>query len=277
MADARILVLGTYRDTDLSPGHPLTHTLGELARHHHCQRIQLGRLGLGEVGQFIGGMAGFVPPAGLVEAVYARTAGNPLFMTQVVRWLLQQEAFSPGKTTGPTVWNIRIPTDVHDAIRARLDNLSGDCRQSLTIAAVVGREFELTLLDRLVDGMSKDGLLALLEEALAIRVIEELPGAPGRYQFAHILIRDTLLDELSSARQALMHGRFGQALEEIYGDNLGPHATDLAYHFGEAAPGIGPNQLVRYSLLAGEEALKVYAHEVALAHFRGVWRPEVSP
>jgi hypothetical protein len=53
-------------------------------------------------------------------------------MTQVVRWLLQQEDFNPRKAAGSTIWNIRIPADVHDAIRARLDNLSGDCRQSLT-------------------------------------------------------------------------------------------------------------------------------------------------
>jgi predicted ATPase len=119
-----------------------------------------------------------------------------------------------------------------------------------------------------MDGMSKDGLLALLEEALAIRVIEELPGAPGRYQFAHILVRDTLLDELSRARQALIHGRIGQTLEELYGDHIAPCAADLAYHFGEAVPIIGPDKLVQYSLLAGEEALKVYAHEEAFTHFQ---------
>jgi hypothetical protein len=96
-----------------------------------------------------------------------------------------------------------------------------------------------------MDGMSKDGLLALLEEALAIRVIEGLPSAPGRYQFAHILVRDTLMGELSSARQALIHGRIGQALEELYGDNIAPRAADLAYHYSEAAPISGPNKLVQ--------------------------------
>jgi predicted ATPase len=77
MSDASILALGTYPDTDLSPDHPLTHTLGELARHRHCQRIQLGRLGSAEVGQFINTTSGFEPPPRLVDAVYARTEGNP--------------------------------------------------------------------------------------------------------------------------------------------------------------------------------------------------------
>jgi tetratricopeptide (TPR) repeat protein len=100
-----------------------------------------------------------------------------------------------------------------------------------------------------------------------IRVIEELP-TPGCYQFTHILVRDTLLGEISRARQALLHGCIGQALEGLYGEDVALHASEVAYHCAEASSIIGPDKLVQYSLLAGEEALKVYAHEEALAHFQ---------
>jgi DNA-binding CsgD family transcriptional regulator/tetratricopeptide (TPR) repeat protein len=267
MTDARLLVLGTCRDTDLALSHSLVHTLGELTRQCHFRLLQLGCLGLTEVEQLIAGMSGFIPAPGLMEAVYTRTEGNPLFMTEVVRWLVQQEAFNPKKASDSTSRDFPIPAGIHAIIRARLDHLSGSCHQTLITTSVVGREFELALLEQLMDSMSKDRLLEALEEALVIRVIEELP-TPGCYQFTHILVRDTLLGELSRTRQALLHGRIGQALEGLYGEDVALHASEVAYHYAEASSIIGPDKLVQYSLLAGEEALKVYAHEEALAHFQ---------
>jgi predicted ATPase len=220
MAGIRLLVLGTYRDTDLAPGHLLAHTLGELTRHPYFRRTQLGRLGREEVGQFIARMSGFVPPPGLVEAVYAKTEGNPLFMTQVVRWLLQEAVFNPGRAAEFTTWDIRIPEGIHDTIRARLDHLSASCRQMLTTASIIGREFELVLLERLMEGMSKDALLEALEEALEIRVAEGLRSIPGRYQFTHILIRDTLLNGLSRPGRPSFTGVSGKPWRTYMGRTL---------------------------------------------------------
>jgi predicted ATPase len=162
MSDAQLLVLGTCRDTDPALSHTLGHTLGELTRQRHFRLLQLGRLGLTEVEQLIAGMSGFIPAPGLIEAVYARAEGNPLFMTEVVHWLVQQEAFNPQKPTDSTSRDIPIPAGIHAIIRARLDHLSGSCHQILITAAVVGREFKLALLEQLIDSMSRDRLLEAL-------------------------------------------------------------------------------------------------------------------
>jgi tetratricopeptide (TPR) repeat protein len=116
--------------------------------------------------------------------------------------------------------------------------------------------------------MTEDRLLEVLEEALAARVIEELPRAVGRYQFTHALIQETLAEELSTTRKVRLHARIAQALEKLYSDSAEAHAAELAHHFAEAEAVLGAEKLVKYSLLAGEKALANYAWEEALAHFQ---------
>ena len=111
--------------------------------------------------------------------------------------------------------------------------------------------------------MSEDRLLEMLDEAMAARVIEELPRPAGRYQFTHALIQETLAGELSSARRVRLHARIAQALEALYGAQADDHAAELAYHFGEAESVLGTDKLVHYSLIAGEKALAAYAYEDA--------------
>ena len=83
-------------------------------------------------------------------------------------------------------------------IGRRLNRLSQRCNETLTMASVIGREFELRQLPPLIQDIPEDRLLDVLEEALATRVIEELPQVAGRYQFTHALIQKTLSEELST-------------------------------------------------------------------------------
>jgi tetratricopeptide (TPR) repeat protein len=289
LAGGRLLLMGAYRDVELSRQHPLAETLGELTRERLFQRVLLRGLGQEDVGRFIELVAGITPPPGLVEAVYRQTEGNPLFVTEVVRLLVQEGSLTPqpplhlrdgeGETArgrGGEAWSVRIPEGVKEVIGRRLNRLSQRCNQTLAIAAVIGREFELRQLARLVEDpsagsgqrMSEDRLLEVLEEALAARVIEELPRIVGRYQFTHALIQETLLGELSLTRRVRLHARIAEALEALYGNQAEAHAAELAHHFAEAQTVLGPEKLVRYSLLAGEKALATNAWEEALAHFQ---------
>jgi tetratricopeptide (TPR) repeat protein len=295
LANARLLVIGTYRDMEVSRRHPLSQSLGELTRERLFQRILLRGLGQEEVGRFIELVSGLAPPRGLVEAVYRQTEGNPLFVTEVVRLLVQEGELThermgadvgAGLKPAPTgrggterdSWTVRIPEGVREVIGRRLDRLSERCNQTLTIASVIGREFTLEQLKPLIEDMTEDRLLEVLEEALAARVIEELPRIVGRYQFTHALIQETLVEELTTTRRVRLHARIAEALETMYGASAEAHAAELAHHFAEAQTVLGPEKLVKYSLLAGERTLAAYAWEEAQAHFqRGLAAKEGQP
>jgi len=97
------------------------------------------------------------------------------------------------------------------------------------LASVLGREFRLDALAGMGD-ISDDELLGTLDEAMAARVVVDVPGAPGRLRFAHVLIRDTLYEGLTTARRAQLHRLAVEALEALHGDEPGPHLAELAYH-----------------------------------------------
>ena len=198
-----------------------------------------------DVGRFIEVAAGVTPPTGLTEAVHTQTEGNPLFVTEVVR-LLVQEGELTQESGARDSWTVRIPEGVREVIGRRLNRLFQRCNETLTIASVIGREFELRQLAPLVEDISEDRLLDALEAALSARVIEEL----------------------TLTRRVRIHARIAETLEELYGANAEAHAAELAHDFAEAEAVLGTENLVRYSLLAGERALTAYAWEEALAHFQ---------
>ncbi|MFQ6026140.1 MAG: AAA family ATPase [Dehalococcoidia bacterium] len=256
-----LLVLGTYRDVEVSRRHPLSETLGSLIREQRFLRVQLPGLAQQEVEQLIQRASAVSPPPGLSVTIHQRTEGNPLFVTEIVR-MLPVAGLGDGQDH-----IISIPEGVRDAIGRRLNRLSEGCNQILTTASVAGREFDFKLLSALRDDLSETLLLGLVDEALEAHVIEELPEGRERYQFSHALIQETLSEELSTSRKVRLHARIGEALEELYGVETDDHASELAHHFVQAEAVTGTEKLVRYSLLAGERALASHAHEDALAHF----------
>jgi DNA-binding SARP family transcriptional activator/tetratricopeptide (TPR) repeat protein len=268
VAGTRLLVVGAYRDIELDRGHPLSQTLAELTRAQLLDRVMLRGLTQQDVDRFLTETVGVDPPEELVRTVHARTEGNPLFVTEIVRLLDQEGKLTPEAIADSRDWSVGVPEGVREVIGRRLARLSPDCGEILRLASVVGREFGLDLLARLRDNVSDEELLDAVEEALAARVVEELPRAAGRFRFTHDLVRETLAAELSTTRRVRVHALIAGALEELYGDDAGPHAAELAFHFAEAAPVLGSEKLIRYSRLAGEQAYNAHAYEDAIAHFQ---------
>ena len=267
LGGARLLVMGTYRDMELSRQHPLAEALGELTRERLFQRVLLRGLSQEDVGRFIEMTSGNSARRALVEAVHTQTEGNPLFVTEVVRLLVQEGDLSAEKVRETDSWTIRIPEGVREVIGRRLNRLSQRCNEALTVASILGREFTLAQLSPLVEQVTEDRLFEILEEALAARVIEELPQSVGRYQFTHALIQETLTSELSLTRRVRLHAQIADTLEELYGVDAEAHAAELAHHFSQAEAVKGVEKVVQYSLLAGDRAVTVRAYEEALAHF----------
>ena len=123
-----MLILGTYRDVEISGRHPLAQTLGNLVREQHFQRVSLGGLGLQEVGEFVQANAGVALPDDAIETVHNRTEGNPLFVSQVVGLV------SPAQMVEDLSWAEVLPEGVRETIGRRLSRLSEPCNQVLRTA-----------------------------------------------------------------------------------------------------------------------------------------------
>jgi tetratricopeptide (TPR) repeat protein len=250
----RVLVVCTYRDTDLSRTHPLSETLARLNREAGFDRIVLRGLSREEVAAYIRAAASVEPKRELLDRVFEETEGNPFFLSEVVNLMAQE-----GKLTAESVSDIAIPDGVREALGRRLDRISEEANELLQTAAVVGREFTYEMLS-LTGARGDEELLHLLEEALEARVIEET-DRPGRYRFTHALMQETLLQELSTTRRVRLHGTVGEAMERRYGAHADERASRLALHFVEAAM-VTPRhaaKAVRYSKLAALQAEAQFA------------------
>ena len=167
---SRVLVLGTYRDMELTRHSPLSETLGELTRARPLQRLLLHGLSREEVGHFMVATTGILPPQVLVHTVYTQTEGNSLFLTEVVRLLMQEGAFAPEHLHPSHTSVISIPEGVRAVIGKRLNRLSQPCNQLLTLAAVIGREFGLQEVASLLETWPEESVLAY----------GRVPGSPMR-------------------------------------------------------------------------------------------------
>jgi predicted ATPase len=230
LGDSRILLVGTYRATELSRQHPLSNALGGLTRVAHFARLNLAGLSEEEVQAFIAA-AGTTAPAGLTKTLHDQTEGNPLFLREIVRFLEQRGALGVGpNATGEALPPaIRIPEGVTEVIGRRLNFLSAGCNEVLALASVIGRDFVWEVLLRAAAPLSEDMLLEALDEAVATHIVEET--AAGRYQFTHNLIRVTLYDELRIVRRRQFHRAVGNAIEAVYRADLDPFLPELARHF----------------------------------------------
>ena len=261
----RVLVLGTYRDTDLAE--PLASALADLRRERALERVRLGSLHRGEVATMISAWLGRAPPTHFTHSLHRETEGNPFFIEEVLFHLNEAGA------VGQTEWGrlasfteLGIPDGVREAIERRLATLSTAARRIVTMAAAIGRSFSVELLTALA-ALRGEELLEALEEAAQHRIIEEEPGAPERYTFTHSLIRETLYASLSGPRRVALHRRIGAILEERHASDREPPLGELAYHFVEAAEPGAAAKAVDFSHRAAQQALAALAYEEAARHF----------
>ena len=244
-----VLVVGTYRDTDLVRTHPLSETLAELNREGGFQRIVLKGLDSDEVATYVRQRASIEPSTELTDRLYEETEGNPFFLSEMVNLMVDE-----GTLDSTSVSDMALPDGVREALGRRLDRLSEEASELLQVAAIVGREFAHETLN-LLSEHEADELLRLIEEGLRARVIEETARA-GRYRFTHALMQETLLDELSTTRRVRLHGLVAEALERRWGDRADTYATRLALHYAESAT-LTPahsEKAARYLELAAAEA-----------------------
>jgi DNA-binding SARP family transcriptional activator len=257
LGDSRILIVGTFRDLDPTVQDPLESTLAELSREPVIRRVRLGGLSEAEVGRLAELTADTAPSKELVADLYAETEGNPLFVSEIVRLLAAEGQLDADRADLP------VPETIREVIGRRLGRLSSECRRVLSLASLFGREFGLVALERVADYTGIDKLLAVLDEAIRARVVEEIPGAVGQLRFGHALTRDALYEEIPATHRARLHRRVGEVLEVLYAGNPDPHLAELAHHFALAVPAVPAETAVEYARRAGDRALAQLAYEEA--------------
>ena len=268
-----LLLLVTYRDSDLGREHPMIEVLADLHRVEGVERIALLGLGPDEVAEWMTAAAGHnIGELGMKLAVEIaqETDGNPFFVGEILRHLTESGTLAQDGNgrwrLSKTIAELGLPQSVRDVVSRRVERLGAEPRQILTVASVVGRSFDLDLLTRLVE-RSEDEILDALETAIGASVVVESPERVGRFSFSHALIKHTLYDELSATRRARMHRRVAQALEGLCGGEPGDRVAELANHFSHAVVPADHSKAVDYARLAGERALEELAPDDALRWF----------
>ncbi len=257
LGSSGLLILGTYRDVELGRHHPLARVLGEISGSETSARIPLRGLTVTAVERYIEMTSGDPSPAGLAEAVQEQTDGNPFFVGEVVRLLASEGKLGAGGTAA----ELHIPQGVREVVGRRLDRLSDETNEGLRVAAVIGRDFESEVVNRVAE-LSEEQLASAAREAIAERLVTDL--GDNRLSFAHALVRDTLYDELSPAKRSALHERTGLAIEEICGDDVDQRLGELAHHFLEAAPRGDLGKAIGYAQRAGAQDMEQLAYEDAV-------------
>lgn len=263
---ARIMVAATYRDTELDRTHSLAGALADLRERDQLTRLKLDGLDGDAVAELVEHSTGAALDATGLEVaalVHAETSGNPFFIGQVVRHLVESGAIrqEAGRWAVPgSLHQLGIPEGVKEVVGRRLSRLSLGANRVLSVAAVIGSEFDLSLLGSLPDVGSEDELLDGLDAAVVARLIREVEAPPGRYGFVHALVRQTLLAELTMARRARLHRRIGEVLART----PGAEPAFVAHHLcaGATAGDLGP--AIDWSLRASDEANDNLAWEEAV-------------
>ncbi len=266
----RLLVLATYRDTDLDRSHPLSGVLADLRREPGVERLDLQGLDISEVEDFVGGAAGHeLDEAGmnLVRALHSETEGNPFFVGEVLRHLVESGAIVQREgrwTSDETLADLGIPEGIREVVGRRLSRLSEAANLALAIGSVIAPQSHLRVVEA-AGGPTGDELFDALDEAERASLVREVPGTVGRYQFAHALVRSSLYEELSTNRRVRIHWKIGEAL-------AGRHDADanldaIAHHLGEGALAGDPVRAVEFGRRAGERATAELAFEAAAAHY----------
>lgn len=269
VAGSRLMLVGTYRHTEITRPHPLSNVLVQLRRVNEFTSLQLKGLGNSEVHRMLTSIVDRDAPWSLAETICQQTEGNPLFVQEVIRDLVEEGAIlnerDPASTSVAREVAINIPQGLRDVISRRLSRLSPECNHALSIAAVIGREFRLDVLHRMLD-VSEDEMYAALEEAQSVAVIQESSGTGPlvSFRFNHSFFRQTLYEDLFTPRRIRLHRQIGEILEDVYTGVIEKHAREVSEHFSHSSDLETLHKALTYTRMAAEDAISMSAYGEAV-------------
>ncbi len=261
----RVLIVGAHRDSERPDG-PLIKTLGE--SHRDAAIIPLALPGL-TAQQAVAVMSGIVQrepddlAVQLAHRLREQTNGNPFFLTEMMRHLLETGVIIDRPAGRCTVRDGVHPTSLPDSIRevlgARMVRVGDRVANALSMAAVIGQEFDVDLLAAST-GLDEDDLLDLLEAAERAALVQDATERVGRFRFAHVLVHQTLYLGIGPARRTRAHARVAAAMEDLGGREPG----ELAYHYLAGITSTTAHRAIHHARVAGKRALEVSAPKEAV-------------
>ncbi len=255
--NSHILLLATYRDSDLRSSPFFADAIGEIVR--EAKIINLHGLTRGEVAELVRGQVPMT--AENVEALSLASGGNPFFVQSILKLGPPNLLLGDRQILGQG--RIKFILGLRAAIEGHLRPLSTAARTALEVASVIGREFDAEVLASAI-GRDRDEVLEILAQAEACGLVTQVFEAPGWcYRFVHTLVADGLYEGIPAVQRQRMHNDVGCAIEEVYGEDLDPQLTALAHHFFEGAR-LGESERARkYAERAAERASAMVAFEEA--------------
>ncbi|TQS43317.1 ATP-binding protein [Cryptosporangium phraense] len=243
------MLIGALRTQAPAPVPDLTRALAAASGVPGHRRLRLEALDPDEVCELVRREIGRTPSPDLIRIVYARTAGNPFFVRELARLLVDRDA------------RVGVPSSVRDVVRDRTAGLPDDTRYLLRLGALIGRQIDVRVLADAAD-LDVAGCLDRLQPVEALDLLEPVPGDPYSYRYTHDLVRESIAAEASPNRVPYLHLRVADALERLAPDG-DPPAERLAHHLWAAGPLADPARTARALIRAGRNAAAKSAFEAA--------------
>jgi hypothetical protein len=246
--DEPVAFVGTYRDDEVGPAHPLSTMLAEMAG--RVRHLRLEGLDTDDLERYA--RAQLDGEALVVPDLQRLTGGNPFFAREVLA-LVRGRGNVPG--------HLQVPPGVRAVIQQRLARLSSECDDALRLAAVLGTAFTLEHLATAI-GASAADVLGVLGEAVEAQMVIVDRGTAGDLRFAHDLLRETIYESMAPIQRVALHARVADALEPRLGGR-GTSPATIAHHLVRAAPLVGYGRAADAAMRAGHDALDMLANEEA--------------
>ncbi|MBP7691586.1 MAG: tetratricopeptide repeat protein [Anaerolineales bacterium] len=209
-------------------------------------------------------------PARWLEAILQRAAGIPYYLEEILRMLLDHGVIqrADGRwhlTPGADPEALAVPETLQALILARFDRLGPAERRVLQAASVIGRQFSVPLLLSVLAPLSEAELYPALDHLVEREfVLPPAGGAGDEYNFRHVLVSDAIYSTLLRRSQSELHGQVGEALEQVYADQIDKHVEILARHYAFSPRA---ERALHYLILAGQKAARAYLNDQARQHY----------
>ncbi|HJU12407.1 MAG TPA: adenylate/guanylate cyclase domain-containing protein, partial [Candidatus Binataceae bacterium] len=212
---------------------------------------------------------GFIP---LRRLIVEKTEGNPFFIEELVQALLEQGIWQRatgeaenGLSVSRPPEDLKLPATVQAVLASRIDRLPPRQKDLLQTLAVIGREFSIPLLKRIVNYSDTD-LEAMIAALQGSEFIYERPAFPEvEYVFKHALTQEVAYNSLLIERRKALHERIAQAIEELFVDSISDHLVDLSYHYTRSS---NDSRAIKYLMRAAEQAQQRSAYAQAAVYLQ---------